>query len=92
MTGRELLFMYARLRGVPEARIPEVSENLIQMLLIQDHADKVSKSYRYVAVLVRRCFGSVYVSTSLSSYISALLRRCIVRHYLVRSVHCYVTV
>lgn len=54
MTGRELLFMYARLRGVPEVLIPEVVENLIQMLLLEDHADKVSKSYRLVILTLCR--------------------------------------
>ena len=48
MTGRELLYMYSRLRGVPEVMIKDVVESLIQALLLQDHADKVSKSYRHV--------------------------------------------
>ena len=46
MTGRELLNMYARLRGVPEVIIPDVVEDLIQALLLQDHADKLASSYR----------------------------------------------
>lgn len=45
MTGREILYMYARLRGVPEVIIPDVVDTLIQSLLLQDHADKVAGSY-----------------------------------------------
>ena len=40
--------MYSRLRGVPEVMIKDVVESLIQALLLQDHADKVSMSYRHV--------------------------------------------
>ena len=47
LTGRELLYMYARLRGVPEVLIADVVEELIQALLLQDHADKLTSSYRY---------------------------------------------
>ena len=39
--------MYARLRGVPEVLIADVAEELIQALLLQDHADKLTSSYRY---------------------------------------------
>ena len=39
--------MYARLRGVPEVLIADVVEELIQALLLQDHADKLTSSYRY---------------------------------------------
>ncbi|XP_068673102.1 phospholipid-transporting ATPase ABCA3-like [Montipora foliosa] len=42
LTGRELLTMYARLRGLPETIIADVVEDLIQALLLQDHADKVT--------------------------------------------------
>ena len=48
LTGRELLSMYARLRGVPEAIIPQVVEDLIQALLLQDHADKLASTNRYL--------------------------------------------
>ena len=44
--------MYARLRGVPERRIPNVVEDLIDALLLQDHADKLTSSYRYVIILL----------------------------------------
>ena len=39
--------MYARLRGVPEVLIADVVEELIQALLLQDQADKLTSSYRY---------------------------------------------
>ena len=47
--------MYARLRGVPEVIIPDVVEDLIRALLLQDHADKLTSSYRYVS------FGCILV-------------------------------
>ena len=54
MTGRELLFMYARLRGVPEVIIADVVNNLIEALLLEDHADKLSSSYRYVTFCINK--------------------------------------
>ena len=52
MTGRELLYMYARLRGVPEVLIPKVVEDLINALLLQEHADKLTSLYRYAIILL----------------------------------------
>ncbi|CAC5380658.1 ABCA3 [Mytilus coruscus] len=45
MTGRETLYMFARLRGVQENVIPEVVGGLITSLLLQKHADKLVKAY-----------------------------------------------
>lgn len=45
MTGRELLTMYARLRGVPEPRIPALVSNLITMFMLEKHADKPCGTY-----------------------------------------------
>ena len=45
MTGRELLTMYARLRGVQEARIPSVVQDLIESLMLEKYADKQSGTY-----------------------------------------------
>ncbi|XP_013411172.1 ATP-binding cassette sub-family A member 3 isoform X2 [Lingula anatina] len=45
MTGRETLFMFARLRGVVEAQIPSVVQNLMSTLLLEEHADKLVKDY-----------------------------------------------
>ena len=44
--------MYARLRGVPEGLIPNVVEDLVNALLLQEHADKLTSSYRYVLILL----------------------------------------
>ena len=46
MTGREILTMYARLRGVPEKQIKEVVDIEITRLDLTKHADKRSKDYR----------------------------------------------
>ncbi|XP_070581084.1 phospholipid-transporting ATPase ABCA3-like isoform X2 [Ptychodera flava] len=45
MTGRETLIMFARLRGVPEPSICKAADNLIRMLLLEEHADKLVKAY-----------------------------------------------
>ncbi|XP_071130810.1 phospholipid-transporting ATPase ABCA3-like isoform X2 [Mytilus edulis] len=45
MTGRETLYMFARLRGVHETVIPEVVDGLITSLLLKKHADKLVKAY-----------------------------------------------
>ena len=46
MTGRETLVMYARLRGIPEASIKMVVINLLEILMLQQHADKLVKNMR----------------------------------------------
>ncbi|KAH9488682.1 ATP-binding cassette sub- A member 3 [Bulinus truncatus] len=45
MTGRETLFMYARLRGVPEKHISTVVNTLIDILMLRPHADKLAGLY-----------------------------------------------
>ncbi|XP_033097470.1 ATP-binding cassette sub-family A member 3-like [Anneissia japonica] len=45
MTGRETLFMYARLRGVKEAMIPKEVEKLLSLFSLNVHADKQTKAY-----------------------------------------------
>lgn len=47
MTGRETLSMYARLRGIPEKYITACVENVLRSLLLEPHADKLVRSYRY---------------------------------------------
>lgn len=47
LTGRELLTMFARIRGVPESQIKEVVENEITRLDLSAHADKRCGKYRY---------------------------------------------
>ena len=48
LTGRELLTLFARLRGVPEEQIKEVVEIEINRLDLKKHADKRSDKYRFV--------------------------------------------
>jgi ABC-type Na+ transport system ATPase subunit NatA len=50
MTGRELLTMFARLRGVPEKQIKEVVETKITRLDLKKYADKRCGNYRSVAI------------------------------------------
>eukprot|EP00051_Salpingoeca_urceolata_P027249 m.480607 g.480607 ORF g.480607 m.480607 type:complete len:1709 (+) comp21902_c0_seq1:465-5591(+) len=45
MTGREILTMFARMRGVPERHVPGVVTDLIQDLMLEKHADKPCGTY-----------------------------------------------
>lgn len=45
MTGREMLVMYARLRGIPERLIDACVENTLRGLLLEPHANKLVKTY-----------------------------------------------
>jgi len=45
MTGRELLTMYARLRGVPEKLIPRLINELLSLFMLGKYADKVCGMY-----------------------------------------------
>lgn len=47
MTGRETLIMYARLRGIPERHISAYVENTLRGLLLEPHANKLVRTYRY---------------------------------------------
>ena len=47
MTGKETLYMYARLRGINTSQIAKVVDDLIQALLLTEHADKLVQAYRY---------------------------------------------
>ena len=46
MTGRELLVMFARLRGVPESQIKEVVDTEIRRLDLKKYANKLCGTYR----------------------------------------------
>ena len=46
MTGEEMLYMYARLRGIPEDKIPGISQDLISALMLDKHKKKYTKDYR----------------------------------------------
>jgi ABC-type multidrug transport system ATPase subunit len=45
MTGRETLSMFATLRGIPNAKVAEVVDILIDRLTLRPHADKNAGSY-----------------------------------------------
>ncbi|KAK6177284.1 hypothetical protein SNE40_015412 [Patella caerulea] len=45
MTGRETLYMYGRLRGVPEDHLKGVVNSLIDILMLRKHADKKTQIY-----------------------------------------------
>ena len=48
LTGRELLTMYGRLRGIPERLIKDAVEAIIQGLDLSKHGDKKCGTYRSV--------------------------------------------
>ncbi len=39
--------MYAQLRGVVKKQIPQIVEQLIKLLLLSDHKDKMAGNLRY---------------------------------------------
>ncbi|XP_059164211.1 phospholipid-transporting ATPase ABCA3-like [Physella acuta] len=45
LTGRESLYLFGRLRGVPEKSLPGVTDYLISAVLLDLHADKETKKY-----------------------------------------------
>lgn len=45
LTGRQTLFLYARLRGIEESRIPEVVNWTIERLQLTNWADRISREY-----------------------------------------------
>ena len=46
MTGEEMLYMYARLRGIPEKHIPGIVDDLLTALLLNKHRKKYTRDYR----------------------------------------------
>lgn len=48
MTGRETLYMYARLRGIAENQIKTIVEDIIETLMLKKHVDKETGFYRSV--------------------------------------------
>ena len=46
LTGREMLEMFARLRGIPASRIPDIVNAVIYQLNLAPHADKMCGDYR----------------------------------------------
>ncbi|KAM7333088.1 hypothetical protein ACRRTK_006408 [Alexandromys fortis] len=49
MTGREILVMYARIRGIPECHIKVCVDQILEDLLLHVYADKLVKTYRQVS-------------------------------------------
>ncbi|KAL6030427.1 hypothetical protein STEG23_011452, partial [Scotinomys teguina] len=45
MTGREMLAMYARIRGIPECHIKTCVDQILEDLLMRVYADKLVKTY-----------------------------------------------
>ncbi|XP_067859732.1 phospholipid-transporting ATPase ABCA3 [Heptranchias perlo] len=45
MTGRETLFMFARLRGIPEHYITRCVDDVLQSLILEPHARKLVRTY-----------------------------------------------
>ena len=45
LTGREMLILYSRLRGVPENDIKDSIDLIIKLIGITPHADKYASTY-----------------------------------------------
>ena len=52
MTGREILTLYARLRGVREGEIRRVVRDLLEAVTLTEYADKLCGTYRWVLLIV----------------------------------------
>ena len=59
MTAYELLWMYARLRGIPEGKIGEAVDIEIRRLDLQAHAKNLCGTYRYVCTCNTLMYKSV---------------------------------
>ena len=60
MTGRELLTMFARLRGIPERNIKAVVTSTMQKMDLSKYANKLCRSYRYKYRLEGKYRGKVF--------------------------------
>merc|ERR1719263_2039278 len=45
MTARETLFMFARLKNLPESQIPTIVQDLLERVTLTPYADRVCGSY-----------------------------------------------
>ena len=61
MTSYELLWLYARLRGIPEKQIKAVVDTEIKRLDLQNHADRLCGTYRFVYDINILWFSGVYL-------------------------------
>jgi len=46
LTGRELMYLFSRLRGVPERQLKSIVDNTAKGLLFAEHLDKKCGQYR----------------------------------------------
>lgn len=46
LTGRELLVLYGRLKGVVKNSLPQLVEDVIDFIKLRPHEDKLTKNYR----------------------------------------------
>ena len=53
LTGREMLEMFARLRGIPSKKIPYVVNAVLYRLNLNKYADKMCGKYRYATLYFR---------------------------------------
>ena len=67
LTGRELLTMFARLRGVPEKEISRVVQTEIERLDLTKHASKRCGTYRLVYNIIYYFYWSLRLRYSVSS-------------------------
>ena len=61
MTAYELLWMYARLRGIPEKKIKSVVEKEIKRLDLLKHVKNYCGTYRYLLMLVTLTIGHCHL-------------------------------
>ena len=75
LTARELLTVFARLRGIPEHSIKAIVESEIQRIDLTKHADKQCGKYRYTSacVIIRVQHGHLRSSYALITYTRYLL-------------------
>lgn len=67
LTGRETIWMYARLRGIKEELIDNLADRLARRLLFSQHIDKYVGAYRLVQQIPGISIFSVsYLSSSLT--------------------------
>ena len=59
LTGREMLTMYARLRGVPDDKIKGIVSDAIKLLSLEKWADSLCGNYRYSLQWALNCLFPV---------------------------------
>ena len=56
--------MYARLRGIQKAFIPQAVNDLLRALLLKEHADKLVQTYRYILAVTQEKRSSGFQTRS----------------------------